>query len=161
MILIEKVQNWLKILFLTLALVCFMALLFNTCAFYLVFPLVKIFMYWPNKHTTIIQHCLSFFLFFFFFPFLAAPQHVEFPGQGSDPTHSRDLSHTCCNTRSLSHCAGIEPASQLPQDAGQSWCAISGTLVLPFFQFSTLNGIYFSTSLHDHAVFCCLIGDHD
>ena len=52
-------------------------------------------------------------LFKFFF-FLADPQHMELPGQGSDPSHSCDL---CCrrsNVRSLIHCAGpgIEPASQ-------------------------------------------------
>ena len=47
----------------------------------------------------------------FLFSFLAARQHVEFPGQGSDPSHSCDLS--CGNTRSLTLCAwlGIEPVS--------------------------------------------------
>ena len=29
------------------------------------------------------------------FSFLAAPWHVEFLGQGSDPSHSCDLSHSC------------------------------------------------------------------
>ena len=43
---------------------------------------------------------------------------MEFPGQGSDPSHSCDLSCSCGNTRSLNHCAGlgIKPASQCFQD---------------------------------------------
>lgn len=36
-----------------------------------------------------------------FFFFLAAPWHMEFPGQGSDPSHSRDLSFSSGNARSL------------------------------------------------------------
>ena len=46
--------------------------------------------------------------------FLAAPRHIELPGQGSDLSHSHDLSHSCSNARSLAHCArwGIEHASQ-------------------------------------------------
>ena len=35
-----------------------------------------------------------FFVFVFVFPFLAAPQHMEFPGQASHPSHSSDLCHT-------------------------------------------------------------------
>ena len=43
---------------------------------------------------------------------------MEFLGQGSDPSHSRDLSHSCGNAGSLTHCAGptIEPVSQSSQD---------------------------------------------
>ena len=61
----------------------------------------------------------SFFLFFSFFFFLAALQYMEFPGQGSDPSHSCDLHHTCSNTGSLTHGArqGIKPMSQCPRDA--------------------------------------------
>ena len=54
-----------------------------------------------------------------FFPFfLAAPWHMEFPGQRSDPNHSCNLGCSCGNTRSLTRCAGpgIEPASQCSQD---------------------------------------------
>ena len=53
-----------------------------------------------------------------FFLFLATPQRMEFPGQGSDPSCSCNLSHSCGNTRSLTHCArpGIKPASQCSQD---------------------------------------------
>ena len=53
------------------------------------------------------------------FFFLAAPQHMEFPGQGSDLRHSHDLSHRCSITRSLTHCTrpGIKPESQWSQDA--------------------------------------------
>ena len=55
----------------------------------------------------------------FYFSFLAAPQHVEFPGQGSDLSHSLDLSCSCGNNGSLPNHArpGIEPASQHSQDA--------------------------------------------
>ena len=44
---------------------------------------------------------------------------MEFLGQGPDPSHSCDLSHSCSNARSLTHCArlGIEPANQCSQDA--------------------------------------------
>ena len=44
---------------------------------------------------------------------------MELPGQGSDLSHSRDLSHSCDNDGSLTHCAGlgIELVSQLFQDA--------------------------------------------
>ena len=51
--------------------------------------------------------------------FLAAPQHMEFLGQGSDRIHSCDPSHSCINTRSLTHCArsGIKPTSQCSKDA--------------------------------------------
>ena len=57
--------------------------------------------------------------FFFFFFFLAAPWHMEFLGQGSDLSHSCDLSCSCSNAGSLTHCArpGIEPRSQHSQDA--------------------------------------------
>ena len=44
---------------------------------------------------------LSFFFFFFFFFFLAALQHMEFPGQRSDPSHSCDLSHSFGNANIL------------------------------------------------------------
>ena len=41
------------------------------------------------------------------------------PGQGSDPSYSCNLSHSCGNAGSLTHCAGLgmEPASQCTQDA--------------------------------------------
>ena len=49
-----------------------------------------------------------------FFPFLAALLHMEFPHQGSDLSYSCDLSHSCSNKGSLTHCAvqGIKPVSQ-------------------------------------------------
>ena len=34
-------------------------------------------------------------LFFFYFSFLASPQHMELLGEGSDPSHSFDLHHCC------------------------------------------------------------------
>ena len=39
---------------------------------------------------------------------------MEFLGQGSDPSRSLDLNHSCSNTGFLTHCGGlgIEPATQ-------------------------------------------------
>ena len=45
---------------------------------------------------------ISFFFFFFFFPFfffLATWRHMEFLGQGSDPSCSCDLHYSCGNAR--------------------------------------------------------------
>ena len=52
--------------------------------------------------------------FCFLFLFLEAPQHMEFPGQGSNPSLNGNLHHRRSNARFLTHCAGlgIEPASQ-------------------------------------------------
>ena len=48
-----------------------------------------------------------------FFIFLAAPRHMEFPGQGSDPSRSCNLCYRCGNADPLTHCVGpgIKPAS--------------------------------------------------
>ena len=56
----------------------------------------------------------------FFFPFLATLWHIEFLGQGSDPSHSCNL--CCINARSLTHCAmfGMEPAFQHSRDIADS-----------------------------------------
>ena len=43
-------------------------------------------------------------VFYLFFSFLANPRHMEFLGQGSDPSHSVNPSHSCGNARSLTHC---------------------------------------------------------
>ena len=42
---------------------------------------------------------------------------MELLGQGSNLSHGHDLSHSCSNARSLTHCArlGIKPASQRSQ----------------------------------------------
>ena len=50
---------------------------------------------------------------------LAAPGHMEFLGQGSDPSHNFDLSCRCSNAGSLTHSAGpeIKPGSQHSQEA--------------------------------------------
>ena len=44
---------------------------------------------------------------------------MELPGQGSDLSHSLELSHSCGNTGSLTRCArpGVEPMFQGSQDA--------------------------------------------
>ena len=44
--------------------------------------------------------------FSFFSSFSAAPQHVECRGQGSDPSRSVDLHHSCGNAGSLTHVLG-------------------------------------------------------
>lgn len=53
-------------------------------------------------------------------PFFAAPQHREFPGQGSDPIVSLGPSHSCINAGSLTYCArpGIEPTFQVTANSG-------------------------------------------
>ena len=61
----------------------------------------------------------SFLFSFFFWGGGGAPQHVEFLGQGSDPSHRCDLSCSCSNVASLTHRVGegIKPVSQRSQDA--------------------------------------------
>ena len=63
----------------------------------------------PPSQTLISQ---SFYYFYFFklmlsliYLFLAAPWHVEFPGQGSEPSHSWNLICSLGNTGSPTHCA--------------------------------------------------------
>jgi len=50
--------------------------------------------------------------------FLAAPQHIDFPGQGSGLSHSCHLHCSCDNAWSLTHWARarIQPVSQYSQD---------------------------------------------
>ena len=69
------------------------------------------------------------------FSFLAAPWHMEFPGQESNMSRSGDLHHSCGNAGSLTHCSGpgVEPVSLLLQRHCQSHCA---TAELPFLTFS-------------------------
>ena len=57
--------------------------------------------------------------FFLFFSLLAALWYVEFPGQGSHPSSSCDLSG---DSGSLTHCTrpGIEPEFQCSQDTADS-----------------------------------------
>ena len=43
--------------------------------------------------------------------FLAAPQHVEFLGQGADPSHSCDYTTAVAMPDPLTHRPGIEPVS--------------------------------------------------
>ena len=60
--------------------------------------------------------CCFWFCFFcwFVFSFLATLWHMEFLGQGSDPSPSLGLSCGCGNAGSSTHCAGpgVEPATQ-------------------------------------------------
>jgi len=67
-----------------------------------------------NRYDIILLFFLSLFLFFsLFFPVAHGA-----PGQASDPNLGHEPSHSCSNTRSLTHCAGpdIEHASQHSQD---------------------------------------------
>ena len=54
---------------------------------------------------------------FFIFYFLAAQQLIEFPGQGSDLSCCRDLSHSHSNAGSLTRCAssGLNLHSSAPK----------------------------------------------
>ena len=60
-------------------------------------------------------------LFCFVFSFLATSQHMEFPGQGSYPSHSCYLHCRCGNVRSLTHCANpaIEPVTWCCRDTAE------------------------------------------
>ena len=77
----------------------------------------------PPRPST--SSCLCFCSSLLFLPlntaplFLAAPQHMELPSQGSDLSHSLELSHSSDNTKSLTCYArpGMEPTSQGFQDA--------------------------------------------
>ena len=65
---------------------------------------------------------MRYFLFlflFFIFSFLAALQHMELPGQGSDLSHTHDLSYSWGNAGSLIYCfrLRVEPVTQCSQDA--------------------------------------------
>ena len=62
--------------------------------------------------------CMSVDLPSSFFFFLASPRHMEFLSQGSDTSHSCNLSYSFGNSGYLTHCAGqgIKPAPQCPQD---------------------------------------------
>ena len=93
--------------------------------------------------------------FLFVFSFFDCPTAHEVPRPGWDLSCSCDLSHSCGNTGSLTHCArpGIKPASQHPQDAASpaapQWelmeslfclricpgVGLLGHMVIPFFFF--------------------------
>ena len=70
---------------------------------------------WPTFGIAIV----SCFSFSFFFASPPSPQHMEFPSQGSDLSHSCNPSQSCRNTGSLIHYwgLGIKPASYHSQDA--------------------------------------------
>ena len=72
----------------------------------------------PDSRSSTVCFWVFFVCLFSLVSFLAAPWHMEFPGQESDPNQSSDLRCSYGNARSLTHCAGlgIEPASQQSQD---------------------------------------------
>ena len=73
---------------------------------------------------------------YFVFFFLAALKHMDFRGQGSDLSHSRDLSCSCGNTGSLT-CVQTGDLTCIPvlPRHHPSCYATAGTLWLPFFFF--------------------------
>ena len=75
----------------------------------------------------------------FFFLFLAASQHMEFPGQGSDSSCSFNLCHSCSNVGSLIHCAGpgIDAGSQCSRDATNPMCHSGNSTIIDFRLFSS------------------------
>ena len=79
---------------------------------------------------------ICFAFFFFFLWFLAAPMAFGALGQGSDQSHSLDLSCSCYNAGFLTHCAcagpGIKPASQLLSRCCGSCSSTGGAPALQF-----------------------------
>ena len=66
---------------------------------------------------------------FLFSLFLAALRHMESLGQGSNLSQSSDLQHSCNDTESLTHCAGlgIKPTILPLQRHHQSYYTTVGT----------------------------------
>lgn len=93
---------------------------------------------------------LPSFLLCLSFPFLsAAPWHMEFSGQGSDPSHSCDLCWSRGNSRFLTHCADqrMNPGPSVPEMSpillnyswnsahaiSNAWSHPHNSLFLPFY----------------------------
>ena len=66
-----------------------------------------------------IFYCIYLFICYLLVFFLAVPQHMEFPGQGSDLSRGYNLRCRFSNARSLTLCAGpgTQPESQHSRDA--------------------------------------------
>ena len=73
-------------------------------------------------------------LFFFSFHFWPPCSIWKLLGQGSDLSHSHNLSRSCGNAGTLTHCTrlGIEPATQCSQDAADPIIPQREILVVPF-----------------------------
>ena len=69
---------------------------------------------------------IGFWTLFFSFSYLAAPRHIEFPGQGSDLSHSCDL-HGNAGSFNPLYCTGIEPVSWHCRDATEPTATTAGT----------------------------------
>lgn len=72
----------------------------------------------------------------FFFLFLAIPWHIEFPGEGSNSSHSATYDHhSCGNTQSPKPLwwAGYQTCVLELQKCHRSRCAVSGTPAPPTF----------------------------
>ena len=59
-----------------------------------------------EQNILVLNQLVIEFLYFFFFSFFfgATQQHMELQSQGSDPSHSCELSRSCANTGPLIHC---------------------------------------------------------
>ena len=77
---------------------------------------------------------LFFFSFLFFFFFSAALEHMEFPGQGSDLSHSCDLCRSCGNAGSFNplYQAGDWTCVSAFQRHCQSCCTTAETPAVRF-----------------------------
>lgn len=68
----------------------------------------------PSEKAILSKHVFLFFVFF------ASPQHMQFPGQGSDPSRSCEWHCSCGKARFFTQYAelGIKPESQTCRDTG-------------------------------------------
>ena len=96
----------------------------------------RVYLTWPWSQTMTELFCfflfflffLSFFFFFFCFSFLATLWHMEFPGQGSAPSHTWDLHHTCSYVGILNPLCQTGDWTCVPALLRQCWscCATAG-----------------------------------
>ena len=104
------------------------------------FMSIKLFMVFPDYP-----------FFFSFFSFLAAPEHMEFRGQRSDPICSYELCLSCGNTRSFNPLcwAGDQTCLLMLQRCYWSHCATMGTpliillISVGYKVMSLMNDLYF------------------
>ena len=104
---------------------------------------------WENFNYVPMKRKKNCYCFCFCFPFfcLTALQHIEFPDQGSDPSHGCNLSHSCGNAGSLTHYAGpaIEPVFECSQEATNPIVPQRELLVFwGFFKYSWFNVVSIS-----------------
>ena len=88
---------------------------------------------WTCASTETLATAVGFF-FFFFNPFMAAPQPTEFPGQRSDLTHGCNLCCSCGNTRSFNPQWQDRNQTRILvlQRCHRSYCTTTGTPAVRF-----------------------------